>query len=147
MRWLLALAVTLTVVPVASARVPSACTLLTRSQAEAALGSKLQWSQRQGTKLYSVCTFHGEPYNASAYGHPTLTLTLDKLTPAQFRRGFNLSATAVRVRGVGESAYATSGNVGALNVLGKGYAVTVMIPQGQSMNWAKTIAREALAHL
>src|SRR3954463_12244929 len=107
MRWLLALAVTLTIVPVASSHVPKACTLLTHSQVEAALGAKLQWSEPRGTKLYSMCTFHGEPYNASAYGPPTLTLTVNTSTPKQFNQGFNRSMTGVRVRGVGDSAYAT----------------------------------------
>jgi hypothetical protein len=146
-RFLLALAVTLTVVPAASARVPNACTLLSRAQAEAALGTKLQWSQRQGDKFFSVCTFHGEPYNASSYGHPTLMLTLNKSTPAGFRRGFNLSRTAVRVRGIGDMAYTTSGNVRAIYVLGKGYALMLTIPQDKGLPWAKTVASEALSHL
>jgi hypothetical protein len=143
----LVLAVMLTVVPVASARVPNACTLLTGSQAQAALGTKLQWKQRQGDKFFSVCTWHGEPYNASAYGHPTLMLTLNKSTPARFRRGFNLSRTAVRVRGIGDMAYTTSGMVHALYVLGKGYALMLTIPQDRGLPWAKTVAGEALSHL
>jgi hypothetical protein len=142
------LAATLAVAPVGSAaRVPNACALLTRAQAEAALGAKLQWAQRQGDKLSSVCTFHGEPYNASSYAQPTLNLILGKTTPAGFRTGFNLSATAVRVRGLGDSAYTTSGNVRTLNVLRKGYALTVMVPPDKNLKWAKTVAGEAIARL
>jgi hypothetical protein len=147
MRWMLALAVALTVVPAASARLPNACTLLTRAQAEAALGAKLQWSQRQGNKLSSTCTFHGEPYNASAYAQPTLTLVVNRITPARFRQAFRVSATAFRVRGVGDDAYATGGIVRTLNVLGNGYGLMVMIPQEKTLQWAKRLAGEALTHL
>jgi hypothetical protein len=148
MRWMLALVVALTVVPAASARVPNACTLLTRAQAEAALGAKLQWSQRQGdNKLSSVCTFHGAPYNASAYGHPTLTLVVNRSTPARFRQAFRMSPTAFRVRGIGDDAYATGGIVRTLNVLGRGYGLMVMIPQEKTLQWAKNLAGEALTHL
>jgi hypothetical protein len=147
MRWLLALSVMLTVVPVASARVPNACTLLTRSQAEAALRTKLQWSQRQGDKVSSICIFHGEPYNAAGYAAPTLTLIVGTSTPAKFRHAFNASSTAVRVRGLGDMAYATSGVIGSLQVLDKGYGLVVMIPQGNTLKWAKTVAADALGHL
>lgn len=147
MRWLLALAVVLTVIPVASARVPNACTLLTRSQAEAALGTKLQWSQRQGDKLASICTFHGEPYNPSGYAQPTMTLMVAQSTPARFRKSFNSTMSGVRVPGIGDSAYATGGQLRALNVLSSGHAVTVFIPEEKNLKWAKTVASEALARL
>ena len=55
---------------------PNACTLLSAAQIRAALQAKLQWGQRQGTGKYQTCTWHGEPYNASSYGAPTLTLTV-----------------------------------------------------------------------
>jgi hypothetical protein len=137
----------LMIAEVAQARIPNACTLLTRAQATAALGSKLRWSQPQGDKLSSICTFHGQPYSASSYGEPTLTLMVYKSNPAKFRRGFNTSMSGVRVRGIGEMAYTTSGAASMLNVLSKGYALTVTIPEGKNLRWAKALAGQALAHL
>jgi hypothetical protein len=147
MRWFVALAVALTVVPVASARVPNACTLLTRPQAEAALGVKLQWTQPQGTKLYSSCTFHGRPYAASSPSAPTLTLIVSESTPARFLGSRDASRSAVTVHGIGEFAYTTGGVIRTLNVLGKGYAFTLMLPPDKMLPWAKTVAGQVLARL
>jgi hypothetical protein len=37
--------------------------------------------------------------------------------------------------------------VRTLNVLSKGYAVTVMVPSDKNLKWAKTVAAQAIAHL
>jgi len=140
------LALGVAVVPAASARLPNACTLLSAAQIKAALQAKVQWRQRQGTGKYQMCTWHGEPYNASSYGAPTLTLTVAATTRARFKGAARMYG--VPVSGVGELAYLEGGTARFLIVFGKGYSISVLVPQDDGgLKRAKAAAVAALSHL
>ena len=101
-------------VPLASARVPNACTLLTNAQASDALGVQLRWKQPQGDRLTRVCTFHGRPYSSAAMGqHARVILMVWETTRAKFQSFYR---RLMPVRGVGELAYFSEGVVNELHV-------------------------------
>jgi hypothetical protein len=147
-RWLLALVVARTAVmlaPVASARVPNACTLLTTAQARTVLGVQLHWKQAQGDRETRWCTVHGLPYSSAAMGqHPAFTLMVSETTRARFQR---LYRRLVPVREVGKLAYFSEGVVNELHVYGNGYGLLLAIPEDRGIPWGKQVAAAALGHL
>jgi hypothetical protein len=152
MRWLGALALVVAFVafggaPAEAARVPNACTLLTRSEAGALLGRKLEFKTGHGTTgFYSDCTWNGVAYANAAMGqHPTVSLTVGQTTRRKFQRQI---AGGERVRGVGELAYFESGAFNALYVFAHGYSLLLSVPDdGGGLARAEAAARQIVAHL
>jgi hypothetical protein len=144
---LIAALATLACAPGASARVPNACTLLTRSEASALLGGKLEFKVGHGTTgLYSDCTWNGVAYANAAMGqHPTVSLTVGQTTRRTFQRRI---ARGRPVRGVGELAYYESAELEALYVFDHGYSLLLSVPGDDGgLARAKTAARQIIVHL
>lgn len=139
MRWLLALAVTLTLVPAASAAVPNACTLLTLAQVVSALGGKSSSQRGFATRGAATCIW-------TAPGNVMLNLQLLQMTKADFKQGLADEQGAQRLRGIGELAYVLGGGR-ALTVWHRGITITVAYNTQTRLQAAKRVATAAVARL
>jgi hypothetical protein len=94
---------------------------------------------------YQTCTWHGERYNASSFGQPTLTSTVCETTRAGFKRFALRCGEPV---GVGEFAFLQGGNVRSLTVFGKGSSLLFSMPQtAGGLSRAKAAAVAGLGNL
>jgi hypothetical protein len=148
-RVLLLLAVAaLMVVPDGSARLPSACALLTNAEVGAALGSTVVSREAQVSgSLYRGCVWRGAPLGAFTSAHAQVMLELAAMSRSQFSKAARRTH-GVAVRGVGEAALWLDGPVEMLWVWARGVDLELQMSDvSSSQAAAEKLANAALARL
>ncbi len=139
MRSVLALAVSLALIPAASAAVPNACTLLTPAQVETALGGKTKHRRGFSSRGAAVCIWTS-PANVM------LVLQVLQMTRADFKKGLSDEPGAQALHGIGDVAYALSGGR-VVTVWYHGIALTVAYNTATPLQTTKRVATAVVARL
>lgn len=124
MRIIAVVVLALAFVPVATAGLPNPCTLSTNAEVARALGSKIVSREPTGNGRYRSCTWTGADLGGYAPTHRALMVQIVSVTKAQFEKGARETTHAVRISGMGQEAYASTGPLSILNVWQKGYALS-----------------------
>lgn len=149
MRSLLAsILIALALAPGAAAAVPNPCSLLTNAEVAKMIGSKIANRTSGGNGRFRVCTWAGPPLGTFTSVHAQLFVQVTPETKAQFTKSANAMQGAVRVRGVGDMAYADTGAAKFLRAWQKGYALLIQVSRtADDMQAEKVAAKAVFAHL
>lgn len=138
-----------------AATVPNPCTLLTKDEAAAALGIRIESSTTQlppsmntppGTG-FRMCTWTGARFANSGYENNIVTLQVIPMSRAHFEDGARVTKPKALIGGLGDSAYATTGPYYSVNVLSHGLSITVNVEPSSSLRIEERLARLAVARL
>jgi len=140
----------LAVAPAASAGLPNPCTLLTNAQVAKVLGSKVVEATPTGNGRYGMCTWKGANMARpdAMPAQRSLIVQVSTTTEAAFKKVAEQTPGAVRIAGIGETAYSTHGALKSVNAFRHGYAL--MVVAGLTVDplaTAKAAAKLAVAKL
>jgi hypothetical protein len=124
MRAIAAVVFALAFAPAAAAGLPNPCTHLTNAEVAKALGSKIVGREASGNGHYRSCTWTGADLGGYSPTHRTLMVQIVTVTKAQFDKGAREMTHAVRISGIGQEAYTSTGPLSVLEVWQKGYALS-----------------------
>jgi hypothetical protein len=128
-RFLVLVALALALGSAASGGVPNPCALLMNAEVAKALGSKIESRDMPSFGGRGrTCKWTGVNLATSGFYevHRDLTVTVSSSTRAQFDRSARQAPGAVRVRSVGQAAYASTGAVKSLDVWQHGYVLWII---------------------
>lgn len=134
--------------PAASAALPNPCVLLTNAEVAKVIGNKAETRTPSGNGRFRMCSWTGPPLGSFSESHAQLLVQVTRETKAQFEKVANATQGAVRVRGAGDSAYATTGAAKYLEVWQKGYALMIMATfVTDTLQAEKVAAKAVFGHL
>jgi hypothetical protein len=124
--------------------VPNPCLFLSNSQVAKTLGNPIQLrnSARRATGYATperLCTWTAVPFSSRVFSDNTLVITIWRDTKTHFVAYHQLAHHVVRISGVGESAYASTGPAWILDVFAHGYVLSIQ----QAENATNPIATDA----
>jgi hypothetical protein len=137
--------------PAAAASVPNPCALLTNREAAGAVGSGILMRNPQSppgmppAARFRMCTWTGMPRSTYQSTGNRLDVMVVRTTKARFQKTAQAMRHAVRVKGLGEAAYATIGAATFLNVYARGLAFTFRVDAVAPLPVEKRIAKLVLA--
>jgi hypothetical protein len=138
--------------PTASAELPNPCTQLTNPEAAKVHGSKIEFhAEVTSNGRYRMCKWTGVNLaSPKAYVvlQRTLLVQLSASTAARFEKDAKQIQGAVRVAGVGESAWTSNSVIHELNVEQSGYALWITAGLViEPLQTEKAAAKIAVKHL
>jgi hypothetical protein len=136
--------------PTASAGLPNPCTLLTNAEVANVLGSPIETREVSGNGKYHTCKWTGKNLARpdALPSQRSLMVQLTASTKARFLKGAKETPGSIRVNGIGEAAYTTTGVLRYLDVQQHGYALWIIAGDvSDPLAAEKAAAKTAVTHL
>jgi hypothetical protein len=148
MRALVLVVLTLAFTSLASAGLPSPCTLLTNAEVAKIFGSPVATRTPQSNGRFRMCAWTGAPLGNFTSAHASLTVEVSRTTRAAFDNAANQARGAVQVRGIGQAAYASNSTLRYLDVLQAGYNLFIVASySADPLQTDKTVAKLLVTRL
>lgn len=134
---------------------PNPCELMTDKQAAGLLGTPILYHAQElpngestSPRLVRECTWKGAPLSKFGYDDEMLSLTIDPTTVTRFAQEEKTNwGRVVRLRGIGDAAFATTGSASFLVVREKNYELTLQTNGGYATQVEESFAKVVLHHL